>query len=248
MILVAHERGSKELLPIIQRIGYEASIANLAYADFAFEGNGPQGPISIGIERKSLHDMLHCIDDARYAGYQRGGMKIMYQISFLAIEGMFRPHDNEGYLMEGFRGGKDWAACKYRTQIPQYSKLFNYLTSIALSGVIITFGRDMYHTAYNVCMIYDYFRKKWDNHTSLQEIQMLPLWEIGGRPSLLRRMLAQVDGIGVKLAAAAEVHFMNPTRQITQEKDWAAIKGISKQTAQRIATEIREALGGSQIV
>lgn len=241
MILVAHETGSRELQPIINRIGYAASIANLRYGDFAFEGNGPAGPINIGVERKSLHDMLHCIDDAHYAGRQRGGMRSLYQLSFLAIEGMFRPHDNEGYLMEGFRGGAAWGPCKYRQRAPLYSKLFNYLVSVAMSGVIITFSRDMYGTAYNVCMLYDYFQKPWDSHTSMSEVQLLPLAEVGGRPSLVLRWATQIDDIGVKLGKRAEELFPSAydLGQSTAE-DWVKIKGISARTAQRIEREIRE--------
>jgi ERCC4-type nuclease len=242
LILVAYERGSKELVPIIERIGYQASLASLQYADFAFEGNGPQGPINIGVERKTLHDMLHCIDDARYAGLQRGGMSMLYQVSFLALEGMYKPHDSEGYLMEGFKGGASWGSCRYRQQVPPYSKLFNYLISIAISGVIITVGRDMYQTAYNICMLYDYFHKPWASHTSMSEVQTMSLWNVGGRPSLLKRILAQVDGIGVKLAEAAEAHFSEHGR-ITDPEEWSRIKGISKTSAIRIAREIEEAIG-----
>jgi len=239
MILVAHETGSRELLPTIQRIGYQAVLANLKYADFAFEGNGPEGVINIGVERKSLHDMLHCIDDARYAGVQRGGMRTLYQLSFLAIEGLYKPHDNEGTLMEGFKGGASWGVCRYRQRPPLYSKLFNYLVSVALSGVIITPSRDQYGTAYNVCMLYEYFRKAWDDHTSLLEIQLLPLAEIGGRPTLVRRCAAQIDGLGVKLSSRADDIFSSLHEMgNSDETDWVKIHGISPRTAKRIAREI----------
>jgi ERCC4-type nuclease len=186
---------------------------------------------------------LDSIDNAHYAGRQRGGMKLLYGINFLAVEGLTKPHEPDGYLMEGFNGGASWGRCRYQHDLP-YSKLFNYLVSVALTGVIITLSRDMYHTAYNVCCLYEYFRGPWDAHTSMREIQKLPLYGIGGRPSLVKRMAAQIDGIGVKLAEAAEAHFgtsdLAVERMMTATPaEWAKIKGISLQTAERIVKEIR---------
>jgi len=239
MILVDPAVGSKELLPLIIRIGYAAQIAQpaLAYGDFAFDGNGPKGPISVAIERKSLHDMLHCIDDSRYAGFQKGGMDDLFNLNFLIVEGQWKPHEPDGYLMEG-RGNTFWP-CRYRSQTSPYSKLFNYLISVSLSRVIVIQTRDMYQTAYNICCMYDYFQKPWGSHTSMFETQVLPLADIGGKPSLVRRWAAQIDGIGVKLSRDAE-HIFKSARELANgdEMDWARIKGISVQTAQRIVKEI----------
>ncbi len=167
-------------------------------------------------------------------------MKLMYQLNFLAVEGMYKPHDNDGYLMEGFRGGAAWAGCKYRQQFPRYDKLFNYLLSVAMSGVIITCSRDMYMTAFNICCLYDYFQKPWDRHTSMEEIEKLPMWEVGGRSSLVKRWAAQFDGVGVRLATEAEQTFVSGKHMgLSNVEDWAGIKGIGRNTAVRIVKEIR---------
>lgn len=240
MILVAHETGSRELLPIIQRIGEEAQLANLPYGDFAFEGNGPKGPMTIGVERKTLHDMLHCIDDARFAGFQAHGMRAFFGVRILIVEGLYKPHDNDGYLMEGFKGGAVYAACRYRSRVNPYSKLSNYLLSVSLSGIHVIRARDAYNTAYEICMAYRYFQKPWSAHTSMQEIQSLALAEVGGKPSLCRRWASQIDGIGVRLSSDIERYFMGKPRMLAlaSESDWANIKGLSQNTAKRIVREI----------
>src|ERR1035441_2653948 len=87
MIYVDSRVGSKELFPIIQRIGVPCELTKLEYADACFEGRGPNGTIAIGVERKTLNDFLTCIEDARYVSHQRPGMAMMYTKSFLCLEG-----------------------------------------------------------------------------------------------------------------------------------------------------------------
>jgi ERCC4-type nuclease len=229
---------TKEVLPILVRLGKPAFKQRLGFGDFCFEGNGPGGRINIGIERKTLHDMLHCIDDAHYAGHQRGGMKLLYRFSFLALEGLWKPHHPDGWLMEGW--GTSWGYCKYRSQTPLYTKLFNYLVSVALSGIPVVVSRDMEQTAANVCGLYDYFQKPWSNHTSLLETQVMPLAGITGRPSLVRRWASQLEGVGVKLSENAESVFHTGIELATaDETEWVRIHGISPRMARRAVGEIR---------
>src|SRR5678815_3604799 len=123
MIYVAHEKGSVELIPQLQKIAGPAigvEKEHLPAADFCFEGNGPNGPVTVGIERKTLHDMLNCIEDNRYND-QRIRMKQLYDIQVLMVEGHWRPHKPEGYLMEGFSDGLSWGYAKHRSQRTLYS-------------------------------------------------------------------------------------------------------------------------------
>lgn len=240
MILVAHERGSRELLPIIQRIGVKAEIANLPSADFAFEGNGPDGTVNIGVERKTIHDMLACIDDARYSAHQKIGMKQLYNLSFLCVEGMWRAHDPDGWLMELFPGSQSWAFCKPGGRRVLYSKLRRYLYSVSLSNVNVIQTRDMYQTAYDVCELYHYFQKKWSAHTSLLEVQKFAIPDMNFKPSLVRRWASDLEDIGVKHSLEAEHLFKTPIRLAqADEMDWLKINGIGVKTATKIIREVQ---------
>ena len=234
-----------KLVTLIRRNGIECTKEALMFGDFAFEGNGPDGErILIGVERKSLHDMLNCIDDARFAGHQKVGMKQMYKISFLALEGNWRPHDPDGWLMEGFNGGQTWTHCKYRSQRTLYAKLFRYLLSIQISGVIITHSRDLFGTAYNVCEIYNYFQKRWEDHTSLLEIAKLKIPDMNHRPSLVRRWASDLDDIGVKMSHLAEQWFESGQELANSSAaDWLRIPGVGLKTAQKIVKQIRSIRG-----
>lgn len=240
MILVDQRIGSVELLPEIRRCGVKlVEKADLQFGDAAFEGRGPDGTISVGIERKTLHDMLNCIDDSRYGGMQRIGMKHMYNVSVLAIEGHWKPHDGQGLLMEGYHAGTTWGYCNYRSQRTMYSKLYRYLISVALSGVIVTYSRDLFHTAYNICEWFHYFQKPWTGHTALQELQKVAIPTLNHKPSLVRKWANDLEGVGTKLSGDAERLFRKPiTLANADESEWLRIPGVGVKTAQSIVREI----------
>jgi ERCC4-type nuclease len=240
LILIDSRTGSKELAPFVQRIGIPSQVTHLEYGDACFEGNGPDGRMAVGIERKALSDMLNCIDDARYAAHQRPGMLAMYQKSILMIEGVWKPDTATGYLMHCIKT-LTWQHLQYRTQMTRYSKLFRYLLTVQLAGTVVIQSRDLEHTAYNICECFQYFQKKWDDHTSLMEVQKLNMPSLTGTPSLVRRWASDLEGIGVKYSQEAERIFRKPWELASSnESDWLTIPGVGARTARSIIKQIHE--------
>lgn len=228
----------KDLIAHVNRLGIKCEQSDLQYGDVAFEGNGPNGSIAIGIERKTLHDMLNCIDDARYNG-QRVGMKQVYTLSVLMLEGHWKPHDPGGILMEGFSGGISWGYCRYRSQRTMYAKLKRYLISVGLAGVIVDYSRDLFNTAYNIHEWYHYFQKKWGDHTSMREEPRIAIPAMNLRASLTRKWATDIEGVGLKLGEQAERIFSTPIKLATaDEMQWLRIPGIGVPTAQSIVKQI----------
>ena len=243
MILVDSRIGSKELLPLIQRQGVKAELTQLPFGDFAFEGHGPEGTIAVGIERKTLHEMLARIEDSHYSAHQKVGMAQLYNVSILALEGMWQCGTSPelgGMLVQGFNGGASWGPCKYRAMATRYSKLFRYLLSLSLSKVTVLLSANPEQTAINVVECFHYFQKDWSSHTSMLETETLNLPSLTGKPSLVRRWAADLEGIGVKHSTAAEQRFRVPIILAAADvEDWASIPGIGGKTAQSIIKEIR---------
>jgi ERCC4-type nuclease len=240
IILVDGRTGSKELIPYLQRISVNVKIeqATLEYGDACFEGNGPMGRIAIGIERKTLSDLLNCVDDARYSAHQRPGMMAMYQFSILMVEGVWKQDSVTGYLMECVRT-LEWRPFRYRTQMVRYSKLFRYLLSLQVAGTTVITTRDMEQTAYNILECYHWFSKRWEDHTSLLETQKLNMPSLNGRPTLVRRWASELDGVGVKLGMEAEKRFKTAyDLSQSDESDWVKIEGIGAKLARSIIQQI----------
>lgn len=238
MILVDSRVGSKEMLPWLQRMGAKAELSSLEFGDACFEGNGREGRICIGVERKTMGDMLNCIDDARYAAHQRPGMLSMYNKSILIVEGVWKPETATGYLMECV-AQLTWRPFRQRSQMTRYSKLFRYLLTIQFSGVGVIMSRDLEQTAYNITEIYAYFQKRWDDHTSLLEVQKLNIPDMRGKPTLVRRWASDLEGIGVKHSMDVEKEFKTAYALATaDETQLVRIPGIGVKLAQSIVREI----------
>lgn len=238
MILVDSRIGSKELLPHIHRVGVKAQMGQLEYGDAAFEGNGPSGRMMIGVERKTIGDLLNCIDDARYSAHQRPGMLAMYQKSMMIIEGTWKPDIQTGYLMECV-AQMTWRPFRQRTQMVRYNKLFRYLLTVQFSGVAVIWSRDLEQTAFNICEIYHWFAKPWDQHTSLLEMQKLNIPSLNGRPPLVQRWAAELDGVGVKHSSEALKVFKTPYELAkSDETQWISMPGVGVKLARSVVRQI----------
>lgn len=240
MILIDSRVGSRELLPYIQRVGPKCELSSLEFGDACFEGNGPSGRIGIGIERKALSDILNCIDDSRYSAHQRPGMLQMYSKTILMVEGVWKPDTTTGYLMECIRT-LTWQPLRYRMQMTRYSKLFRYLLSLQLAGETVIITRDLEHTAYNICECFSYFQKRWEDHTALMETQKLNMPSLTGKPSLVRRWAAELEGVGVKHSMEAERLFPTAWELArSNESEWISIPGVGAKLARSIVKQIHE--------
>lgn len=232
---------SLDLMRHIRALKVPVEKTGLSFGDAAFEGRGPDNSVvTIGIERKGLHDMLNCIEDSRYTGHQLPGMKMLYSHSVLIIEGHWKPHDPGGFLMEGFSGGTAWGFLKHRKQNTLYSMLYRYLISVQLAGVTVTYSRDPFHTAFNICEWFHYFQKNWDGHRSLMEMQKLALPTLTGKPTLVRKWSAALTNIGATLSGAFDKKYKRAIDlAMTDESELLTIPGVGVKTAQAIVKEIR---------
>lgn len=256
MILVDAAVGSRELRDLIGRQGIPCDCTHLDFADACFEGQGPHGLTGIGVERKRVSDMLNSIDTGRYTGHQRVGMSQMYGLSILIIEGYWKPDLRSGLLLEGHPksdGSVFWSPQRPGGSKVMYHKLRRYLFSVALSGVLILYTRDIGQTAYDICELYHYFQKPWRDHKSLLALHRGYFWRhqtshtdslmsiptLNKKPSLVRMWAAQVDGIGVQYSGDAERIFKSP-RELANadEAEWYEVPGLGMASAKSIVRQI----------
>jgi len=243
MILIDdREREAKDLKRLFKTIGVASEIERLEFGDFCMEGNGPHGKTLVGIERKKLHNVLSVIESGQYSGHQGPGMYQMYGHRFFLVEGDWAPGTSASYmgtLMERWPGMTQFMPCKYRTGRVMYAKLYRYLLSISMSGVTVLHSHNLMETAVNITEVYHWFQKSWSNHTSLITMQNIAVPSLVGKPSLVRRWAAELQGIDVKHSQDAERIFKRPI-DLAQgnEVSWMKIRGIGVMTAQRIINEI----------
>lgn len=105
MILIDSSTGSRDLVkyPPLDRPTF-ASLTSLSVssdtkssADVCFSGNGPDGKLSIGMEFKSLSDLLSSLYNGRIQTTQVGALVAEYQVCYLVTYGEYRCSP-EGHL------------------------------------------------------------------------------------------------------------------------------------------------------
>lgn len=232
---------SNTLVRYILQRGVEAQKKIIPFGDLCFDGCGPNGQTLIGFERKTLYDMLDCIQTHRLTAKQIPGMKRMYGIHrFIIFEALWRSDEN-GYLLEGFKSGYSWRWAKTinSRQPVLYSTLYRFLISLQLAGNYVIYTHDLADTARAVCEFYHYFQKPWDQHTAMQEIQAPKIIGIDSHASLTRQWAHCIDGVGQKFSVHADRLFGSGLELAQSiEEDWMQIEGIGVQTAKDIIRQI----------
>lgn len=241
MILVDSRIGSNDLVQVFRPWGIEAELTTLDYADCAFVGSGPNDtPVQVGIEIKRLNDLLQCITSGRLSGHQLPGLAAQYDHIWLVIEGVYRPSPRDGEL-EVPRGRGVWDAVRLGARHYMYRDVEHYLTTLEMrGGVHLRHTRDRDETARVVAALYSWWtNKEWDEHRAHLAIDTARDTALLVRPSLVRRVAAELPGIGLEKSGQVSAKFKT-VRDLANadEHAWREIPGVGKVLSKRVVAAI----------
>lgn len=241
-ITVDQAIGSHELCPALISAGLPAHVGHLEFADFAFDGNGPGGTVSVGIERKRVSDLLSSLHTGRLAGHQLPGLIRAYDYVWLFVEGQMRPglHNILEYYDEPSR--RWYTAMTGQRRQMTYPDIFSYLTSIeTCTKVKVRCTDSASDTVAQIGGIYRWFGKEWEAHKSFVGFHHKPPSHVAlEKPSFMRRVVKELDGIGWDKSYAVERAFGDVmTMAIADAREWMQIDGIGKKLAQSAVDQIR---------
>lgn len=249
LLLIDDRAGSKELAKSFNED--EVILTRLDYGDIAFQGNGPDGTVAIGIEHKRIDDVAACVKSGRFTGTQLPGMMEHYAFSILIIEGkwgMDRTKGGRGGLIKPRSNGRS-----IYLGLP-FGAFDNWLTMISIcsmlsgSPCIVKRSMNKSESVQMIIDVYRLFQKEWDQHRSfwrpdttlLQRAEKnVPLIEYGpgdpGYPKhILRRFLFQIDGFGEDTATQLAEQFGTlENAMAATTKDWTSVPGVGKILASR---------------
>ncbi len=111
-----------------------ADLSVMPCGDFFFTGNGPGGNVNVGIERKTIREIL---DDTRFASEdgQLDAMLRVYDYCFLVVEGGYRCDSASGVL-QVYRSG-EWRDLQIGTRRFMHTELQRRLIMLSLTPVRI---------------------------------------------------------------------------------------------------------------
>lgn len=242
MIQVDNRAGSSQLVPLLRQLGCEVESTFLHFGDVSFLGYGANGdPVSVGVEVKSIEDCIACIQSGRFAGHQLPGLLQSYDHIWLLITSDYRPRARDGvleYRKEGRGGGAYWSESCGRQRTVFWRDVESWLMSMAiLGGIRIHRVPDYKEAALWLKMASNWFSR--DTHHSHEVIHGSK--EIFGdtallvKPTLARRVAAQLPGIGTKRSAEVARVFHTLTDMVNASpKDWLKVEGVGRGIAQKV--------------
>lgn len=239
MIFIDDRIGSKDLIKHMPE--NSAQLTRLRFGDAMFLGNGPEGcPVHVAMELKTIGDILACIIDGRFSGHQLPGLLAHYHVIYLIIEGKHRPDPRTGLLQ--VPGSRGWRDADYGAKRWMYRDLDCFLSTMEMkAGIKVRRSYDRKESAQILLAQHHWWTAKdYDEHRAHEA------FDISGepsvvRPSLLRRIAAQLPGIGWQKAQAVEKHFPDVvTMMVADEREWRKIAGVGKTLSLRIIDEIQK--------
>lgn len=239
--------GSDRLGRYLRARRQPVDLCRLPFGDVAFTGQGPEGrPISVGVEYKIVTDALQCIQDGRFAGHQLPGLISSYEIPILLIEGTTRPDPKDGLLQIRHPHKGFWYSAKTGRNQFMYRDFQHWLMTLTFkAGIRIMFSSDISDTAATIVSLFTWFTaKEWKDHRShlamASGIDLNRDAAIFIRPSILRRVAAELPGIGLDRSAEVARKFRSiQEMSMADEKDWETIPGIGHKTAMAVCAALR---------
>ena len=201
-ITVDDREGSGKLAPLLAGRGLPVSLGRIPFGDISFVGSGMGGePVTVGVEVKTVRDVLQCITNGRFAGYQLPGLVQSYQQVYLLIVGEVKACIGNGLLQVRGHGG--WQDATVGSRRFMYKDLHTWLLTIQIKGGIGIVTCSNYNEAILwLSGLWGWWTVKgWEEHKAHLALNTTMESQLRDRalliqPSLVRRVAAQLPGVG----------------------------------------------------
>lgn len=242
MLFIDRRVGSVEFESKLKHFGLPIQVTTLDYADFAFMGRGPKGaPVAVGIERKTISDLLTSMQSGRLSGHQLPGLCESYAYVWLLIEGLFRPEPATGILQTWHGIWKD-AGHSRRSML--YRNIEQYFITLETQAAVrIRRSATPDESAHIIANAYRWWcNKEFDDHKSHLALDTLDARDANlmVRPSVVRNVAAQLPGVGWTKSEAVSKRFKTVANMVmATESEWREVPGIGATLAKRIVKELQ---------
>ncbi len=261
-LLIADDEGSRALVHEPPLSPSSTILTDLEYGDVAVVGNGPAGPITAGIEVKSVCDFLGSTVSGRLQGRQIPGMLSIYDISIVIIYGEHRAGPDNELMYRSCEPDKSnhwkmWDPRVHKKPHAPYLYLRSRLVELALCGVWVVEVPTYSAVAWWCWSLAYSLGKPWDKHKDMHTLNCAGTISdaaLGRRyeeelmPALAPAVLyrAQVarklaPGIGYTRAVEAAKRFGSVKRMVNgTEKEWREVEGVGPVLARKITGMVAE--------
>lgn len=243
-MLIDDRVGSRELHKPLRTMGVPAEIRRLKYADASFHGHGPHGGVLVGVERKTVSEIVgeSFGNSRRFARRQLPGLLARYDYVWLIVEGYTKIDPSSGMLMAGqWEAGFGGSRMLYEN----YKKQLLSITVRANLHIEHTSG--IRETVHFLHALYGWWQKPYASHKSIlhvdrQETETVILDE----RTWTRQCFAQFPGVGWERSKQVAKYFGSVEAGVlASNAEWMKALGIEK-GQKRVAT-IKAFLKGQKV-
>ena len=210
----------------------------IEFGDCAFVGRGPEETVCpVGIEYKSVSDLLQSWKDGRLLGHQLPGMLNTYSVIYLLIEGSIAADTEDSIRLWG--GKRGWETVRSETK---YSNLAGWLESLRnLYGVHVLTSANLLTSAVQVAATYRWWQKEYSSHGTAVTIHRPNLTKGIVTPTRIMKVAATFPGVGSEKLLDIEDKFGSIREMVNADAaTWREVDGIGKKTAEAIVTYLEE--------
>lgn len=243
-ILIDSRIGSRDLADHKSLAG-KCVLQILSSADVAFVGNGSKGLCTIGVEVKSVEDLISSLISGRLQDEdgQLDRMSREYDHCYLAVYGCRRVSD-DGRVEAKSHEKKRWRYPKGDRRARNLRYIENQLNGISVCGFHVREFLNKDYLAYWLESLHAWWCRSWDSRQTVGGLpQSASSTYKGGRRSGSRAVFAAaqtIPGVGTIIAERASKVFGSVAEMADSEKsDWERLDGISKTTAHWICRYLR---------
>ena len=219
-----------------------AVLVHLEYGDAMITGHGADGEVEIGVERKTIGDLVNSITTGRLSGHQLPGLLESYHKVYLIIEGMWKggrpmPGQTAGFLEVHTYGGR-WKELNRGKRMFRARDVWSYLTTLEATGVVVRCTYDIGHTCQMIEDLGHWWGKRWEAHRGHDMMNRVGPTEAAlnvEKPSRIRSVAASLPHIGWKRSKAVVDKFRTiEEMSIATEEEWRGVEGIGGVIAKEV--------------
>lgn len=234
MLQVSHATGSIELLVPLQAAGLPAERAILEFADFCWEGRGPNRThVLVGVELKNVADLIGSLRSKRLPGHQLPGLIDTYDHCWLVIQGHWRV-GADGMVQVPNKRGRKPAWVKAHGSMTGQELQKELLTLELCGGLRIRHTLDQTETVQLLGALYRW----WTDSAFDQHRSHLAIYHPPPRMPVsdFRFAVSAWPQIGYEKSKLIEQHFGGSLRRaaLATQAEWTAIPGVGPKIARRI--------------
>lgn len=240
-VLIDYRRGSKELLkyPPFDCCGHEADLLS---GDISFMGWGPSGQVRVGVELKSVTDLVGSIDNGRIVGTQIPRMMDQYDAIWLIYYGVFQPAPDKDEIQLPRKGR--WKTHYLGKRAASYKGLMGAVIELQEAGIGVARVNSMREAALFLEELVFWRSKRWSEHKLFRAFDRAKVASLVSRKRVNRTTLAPRIDDRTKLRATTAIAWpaLGYERALVAAKQWSVeemVEATSEQWAE-LETKDRE--------